>query len=198
MKENNISNNESNNEKNSTDILKFAKLKGFIGTLCFIVFGIVAFMDFNNPLNRINIGVGIALGFVFSFLSKLILSVFFRILNGDVKKNYSKKHIKAAISFGMVYLVPFSVMAFLASYYMHWTATSAFLSTGIMTVSALTAVELGKLKSKPSIFNSIAATVAGAMISSLWLFTAAFSKLVPLYVGALIKYISTFLSQMKG
>ena len=176
---------------------KWSKFKAFIGTICFVLFGVVSFMDINYPDNPINIGVGIVIGLLFSFISKKVLSILVSMFNGKLKTTHGKKIVKEMVSKTLVYMLPFAVMAFFSTYYLGWTANSAFVSSAIMTCAALTAVEIGKLKEKPSIVDTIATTVSSSIISAVWVMSIGLLRVIPGYVSAIIKLVLPLISQFK-
>jgi len=176
---------------------KWSKFKAFIGTICFAVFGVVSFMDINYPDNPINIGVGIVIGLLFSFVSKKVLSILVSMFNGKLKTTHGRKIVKEMVSKTLVYMLPFAVMAFFSTYYLGWTANSAFVSSAVMTCAALTAVEIGKLKEKPSIVDTIATTVSSSILSTVWVLSIGLLRVIPGYVLAIIKLVLPLISQFK-
>ena len=140
----------------------------------------------------------ILIGLIFSFITKKILSFFLGLANRDVKKAYGKMCIKNIVSKGMMFMLPFTTMAFLSAYFLHWSATNAFVSTSIMTAGTLTVLEISKVKGKASIINPIISTVCGAVISCLWLISSSMIRFLPQYIEAVIKNLPSLLNQIKG
>lgn len=176
---------------------KGRRLKSFIGIICFVAFGVISLMDINYPDNPVNLSVGIILGLLFSFISKKLFSSMLSMFNGKLKNTHGKGVIKAKVSSGMVYMLPFAIMAFASAYYLGWTANSAFLSSAIMTCGALTGVEIGKLKEKPAIADTIVTSASAAVLSAVWIMSAGFLRLMPGYVVAIIKMVPALINQFK-
>ncbi len=84
--------------------------------LSFAAFGISAFINLDDPYNKINIIYGILVGLLFGFLCKLFLKFFLKATNGDVSREYGKKAIKHAVNRGMAYIFPFGVMNLISTY----------------------------------------------------------------------------------
>ena len=145
-----------------------SSFKGFIHSLCFMAFGISAF---SNPLDRLNLSniiFGVVVGLIFGWLFKSLMKIFLGMFNGKTKKEKGKKAIKGAVDGGMLFLTPFAVMLLLATFVLDWSMTVAFISAGIMAVGTATAIEIGKLKGKQEIKNTILTSGMSFLFSLAW------------------------------
>jgi cytochrome b561 len=98
----------------------------------------------------------------------MFLRAFLSLFNGNLKKEKGKKVIRDAVDSGMLFLAPFAIMMLLAVYYLNWTETRGFISAGIMAVGTASAIEMGRLKGKQEIRNTIAASGISFVFSFLW------------------------------
>lgn len=168
--------------------------KGLIHSLCFMAFGISAFSNPLDRLNLYNIMYGVLVGLIFGLIFKVFLKGFLGLFNGKTKKEKGKKAIKTAVDNGMLFSVPFAVMLLLATFVLNWSMTVAFISAGIMAVGTATAIEIGKLKGKQEIKNTILTSGMSFLFSLIWTVSyQILEKAPPLIEGgiALIKTMMT-------
>lgn len=172
--------------------------RGFVRLICFAAFGAVLYTSPLEPLNPFSIGFGVVVGLVFGWLFKLFLKGFLSLFNGSVKKEKGQRAISYAVENGMLYLVPFAMMALLATYYLSWSMTAAFVSTGIMAVGTASAIELGKLMEKPSVKNTIIASGVSFLFSFSLTLTLPILARFPGLIEGVFKLIPTMLGQGGG
>lgn len=161
-------------------------LRNRLRRLCFIGIGISAFSNPLDKMNLYNILFGAIIGLLFGFLFKLFLKGFLGTLNGSLKKEQGKEVIRSAVDDGMLFLIPFAVMLVNATFLLNWSMTAAFVTAGIMAVGTAAAIEMGKLKGKQEIRNTIASSAVSFVFSFLW--TLSFPILVkapPLLEGGI-------------
>lgn len=142
--------------------------KRWLARLCFLIIGI---NSFSNPIDRLNpyyIGTGIVFGLLFGWLFQMFLKSFLNTFNWKYKKEGGKNGLKYAIENGLLYLIPYVVLMTLATFYFRWSLTLGFVSTGIMTAGASATMELGKIKGKQEIKNTIATTIVAFLFSTIW------------------------------
>lgn len=142
--------------------------KRWIARFCFILIGI---SSFSNPIDRLNpyyIGSGVVFGLLFGMLFYWFLKSFLSTFNWKYKKEGGKNGLRYAIENGLLYLIPYAILMTIATFYFHWGLTLGFVSTGIMTVGASATMELGKIKGKQEIKNTIATTIVAFLFSTLW------------------------------
>lgn len=171
------------------NINKGSGWRGLVRNLCFIAFGTTIF---SNPLDRFNlyyIGFGIVICVVFGWFFKRFLKGFLALFNPSLKKEQGKKVIAYAVDTGMLFLVPFATMSLIATYFLQWTLTGGFISTGIMAVGTASAIEIGKLKEKQEIKNTIITSGVAFVFS----FILTFSAQILIKAPGLIEGIAAFL-----
>jgi threonine/homoserine efflux transporter RhtA len=169
-------------EINLEELKKGNGIRKWITGLCFGAFGITAFVNLADPLNPVNLVFGFLAGLLFGALCKKFMKAVLGAGNGELKKEHGKKSVSIAVDRGMVFIVPFAVMALAASFLMGWTITGGFVSAGVMTTGAMSAVEIGKLKEKPGMKNTILASVTAWCFSMLWFFAIPFAGKIPSYL----------------
>ena len=166
--------------------------RSLLRKLCFATFGVTAFSDPANLYNIVNIVYGVIIGLIFGFLCKVFLSGILGMLNKDLKQNHGRKIISYAVEKGMTFIIPFAVMAALATFYMGWSMTAGFVSAGIMTAGVSAATEIGKIKGKTEIKNTIFTSLVSWAFSTLWLFSVAYLGKLPAYIEGGIKILKSF------
>lgn len=143
-------------------------MKNIVRYLCFIVIGISAFANPLEPMSIYNLLFGAAAGLLFGWLFRIFLRAFLSLFNGNLKKEKGKKVIRDAVDSGMLFLAPFAFMLLLAVFYLQWSETRGFVSAGIMAVGTASAIEMGRLKGKQEIKNTIASSGISLMFSFIW------------------------------
>ena len=102
--------------------------------------------------------------------------------NPDLKASIGRKTISHAVEKGMTFMVPFAVMALLATFVMGWSITGGFVSAGLMTAAASASMEIGKLKGKQAMKNTILTSAISWSFSTLWLYSIGFLGKMPAYI----------------
>jgi hypothetical protein len=165
--------------------------KRFFGLLCFCAFGLVGFLHRGNDLNAWYMLYGALVGLVFGFLSMLLLAIVLRIINPKLKKIYSNLGFaRKSVSEGMVFMVPFAVMAMLAAYYLNWSSAGLFVSAAIASAASGTGAAISKLYDKPKLWNNIVPSVLASACSMAWLYFIVQVQSLPSQVTALIGMFS--------
>lgn len=157
-------------------------MRRLVRRACFAAFGVTAFVNLADPWNVTNLIFGILTGLFFGFVCRRFLAGLLGLFNRDLKSTHGKKIATLAVERGMVFMVPFSVMALAASFFMGWSLTGGFVSAGLMTAGAMSAVEIGRFKGKPALKNTILSSVAAWCFSTLWLFAAPILGKIPPYL----------------
>ena len=165
-----------------------------IRALCFMIIGICAFTDPLDPFNLYHIGFGIIAGSIFGFLFRMFLRAFLNILNGKLNKEQGKTAIRGAVDRGMLFLIPFVVMLIIATFLLKWSMTAAFISAGIMAVGTAAAIEMGKIKGKQDIRNTIATSGVSYLFSFLWTLSFPFLVKIPPLMEGGIGLLQQFIS----
>lgn len=148
--------------------------RNLVRRLCFIVFGICAFLNPLDKLNIYNIIFGAVAGLLFGWLFRRFLNGFLGLFNRAFKKETGKEPIRYAVDTGMLFLSPFALMMLLATFYLEWSMTVPFISAGVMAVGTASSIEVGRMKNKPEIKNTIAASGVSFAFSFLWTFAYPF------------------------
>lgn len=143
-------------------------MKNLVRYLCFIAIGISAFTNPMEPMNIFNMAFGAAAGLLFGWIFRIFLRAFLSLFNGNLKKEKGKRVIREAVDSGMLFLAPFALMMLIAVFYLQWSDTRGFVSAGIMAVGTASAIEMGRLKGKQEIKNTIAASGISFAFSLLW------------------------------
>ena len=147
------------------------KGRGFsrmIRIICFMTIGICAFSDPLNQGSLYHIGFGALSGLIFGLLYQKFLKTFLGLFNRKLKKEQGKLVIRNAVDNGMLFLTPFVVMLAIATFLLGWSMTAAFISAGIMAVGTASAIEMGKIKGKQEIKNTIATSGVSYIFTFLW------------------------------
>jgi hypothetical protein len=181
---------------NFEELKKGRGIRRLITSLCFGVFGITAFVNLADPWNLINLIFGFLAGLLFGALCRMFLTAVLSAGNGDLKSAHGKKIISVAIDRGMVFIVPFAVMAAAAAFLMGWSITGGFVSAGVMATGAMSALEIGKLKEKPGMKNTILASVTAWCFSMVWLFAVPIVGKIPLYLDGGITLLLSLKDQL--
>lgn len=168
-------------------------LRGFWRHFCFAAFGISALIDIANPSNVVNLIFGAVVGVLFGVICHAFLSGIIGSMNGDVKKEYGKQSISYAVSKGMTYLVPFAIMAAVATFLLGWSVPGGFLAAGLMTAGATSSMEIDKISGKTSIKNSIASSVVCGLFAATWMIGIQFAGMVPPYVEGGIQLLGSLM-----
>jgi len=148
-------------------------------TFGFMIFGMVGFMKTGDELNPVYIVFGVLVGFVFTLLCGIIFKLLAGLCNRDTQKTHGKKIIACVVWRGMLFIVPFSVMSFLAALFLHWNSAGLFVSAGIMTAATSIVMEITRYHEKPKIRNSIFLPMAASLLSMAWLISVGFLETIP-------------------
>lgn len=164
------------------DLKKGHGLRSFLRRLCFISFGVTAFANPANLFNLVNLVYGILIGLLFGFLCKALLTGVLGVFNRDLKTLHGQKVISYAVDKGMTYMIPFAVMALLATFILDWSITGRFLSAGIMAAGVSASMEIAKLNGKQAIKNTLITSIVTGTMAIVWLFSSGFLGKIPPYL----------------
>lgn len=153
--------------------------RSLLRRLSFIAFGITAFSNPLDILNLYSIGWGIITGLLFGFIFNKFLRSFLCLFNRDLKKEKGKESIFYAVDTGMLFLIPFSAMTLISTFYLRWSLTGGFISAGIMAVGTAAALEVAKLRGKQEIKNTVITSVVAFLFSFVWTLSAQLLVKVP-------------------
>ncbi|HWQ72774.1 MAG TPA: hypothetical protein VN370_10680 [Desulfitobacteriaceae bacterium] len=134
--------------------------------LCFIIFG--AIIPFTKPEPKVttlllSLFIALAVGFLaVGLLIRLLTAV-----NGVLEQN-SRQLAREAVSTGMLFMIPFTVLAVLAQLLLHWDAVMPFASAAIMTAAATAGAEVMK-KGATGMKNVLLPSVVAFILSTGWM-----------------------------
>ncbi len=137
--------------------------------LCFIIFGIL--MPFSKPEFKfttllLSLVIAIAVG----FMAVNILIMAFNSGNGALRQT-DGGFAREAVGSGMLFMIPFTVLAILAMVVLGWNAVMPFASAAVTTAAATAGTEAMK-KGAQGIKNVLIPTVAAMVISTVWMLLA--------------------------
>lgn len=181
---------------NTAEITESSAFYRFVIRLCFMGFGVCAYVNPAGKYNVSNIVFGALIGLFFGYLFKKFISAFLGALNADIKIKHGKKAVSSSIEKGMIYILPFCAMSLFAVFFMNWTATAGFVSAGIMTAGGSASVEIGKIKGKQHLKNTVASSAVSWLFSTLWIFSLNFLAKVPMYAEGIVNLLKAFLGGM--
>lgn len=143
------------------------KFKFWPAYICFIVFGFLnSFgkdkLEIKNLL--LSIGVSVILAVVTVYMLVLMLNAF----NSKLRKETEGKFAKEAVEAGMLFMIPFTILAVLAKFGLGWTGVMPFASAGITTATAVVGTEVMK-KGAKGIKNVIIPSLLAFLISTVWM-----------------------------
>lgn len=180
------------------DIYKGRGWLTLIRNLSFIAFGITIFSDPFDRFNLYNIGFGIIVFLLFGWIFKKFLRGFLALFNPALKKEHGKAAIYYSVENGLLFLVPFAVLALIATFYLNWSMINAFFSTSIMVVGTATAIEIGKLKGKQNLKNTIITSGVAFLFSFIFTLSLQFIIKAPGLIEGVVNLIPTLFSQGGG
>lgn len=151
--------------------------------LCFILLGITSFADSTDPLNVGRLIAGVLVGIVFGFVATTFYRTILWTMNPKLNKVSDKKVIKEVVNKGMLFLLPFTVMAMIAVFVLGWRVQGVFVSAALMSVGVVASNELETYVGKSKIRNTLAATIVSGGFASLWLMTLNRVKFLPSYIS---------------
>lgn len=159
-----------------------------------MLFGISAFANPLDPFSPAHLLFGAVFGLFFGWLFKRFLYAFVAMMNRPVKKEWGKKVMRYPVETGMLLLLPFALMLALATFYLKWNHAAPFISAGMMAVGTATAIELGHLRGKTMIRNTIVTSGVSFLFSFLWTFSQPFLNRAPSLIDGGITLVRSLLS----
>ena len=134
--------------------------------LCFIIFG--AMIALSKPEFKIlTLAFSLLLSLVVGLLSVYLLIMIFNAINTALRES-SISFASEAVGNGMLFMIPFTVLAVLAKFLLGWDALMPFASAAIMTAMATAGTEVMK-KGAQGIKNVLFPSVLAFVLSSGWM-----------------------------
>ncbi len=150
--------------------------------ICFILLGITSFVEVSDPLNSGRLMAGVLVGILFGFVATTFYRSILWMMNPKLNKTLDKKVIKEVVNKGMLFLLPFTVMAMIAVFVLGWQVQGVFVSAALMSVGVVSSNELEKYVGKSKLRNTLASMVVSGGFASLWLLTINKVKFLPTYI----------------
>jgi len=151
--------------------------------VCFILLGITSFTDSSMPYDVGRLIAGVLVGIIFGFIATSFYRMILWLMNPKLNKASDKKVIKEVVNSGMMFLLPFTIMALIAVFALGWQVNGVFVSAALMSVGVVASNELEKHTGKAKMKNTIAATVISGGFASLWLISLNTLKFLPTYIN---------------
>lgn len=172
----------------------YSGFKRFIGIICFAIFGAVGTFQQGEGFTLWNSLYGMLVGLVFGFFSMTILEMFLKWINPGLKKTQPRGFARRAVSSGMVFMVPFAVITFLAAYFLHWKSVALFVSAAISAVAVATGGEISKLYEKPKLWNNIVPSILASGCSMAWMYLIVQIQSIPSTIIGFYNMITHFMN----
>lgn len=175
------------------NILKFSRSKGFIRTLSFAIFGLVAFSKPAREIDLLNVLLSVSIGLFFGGLYHFFLCNFMKPFNRDLKEKYGKKAVKRAAQTGMAYLFPFAAVSLVSRFVLGWSLVTPLLSSALVVCAFAAANYVNMLKEKPRVANVVVAFSIGSIFAVLWIYYSIFASRLAIYAEAGLRILHLFL-----
>lgn len=135
--------------------------------MCFTVFGIL--IGFNKAeFKIISLLMSVAISLVIGLLMVRILLLILNSGNPALKKETGNQFARESVSQGMIFVVPFTVLAVLAQVVLGWDTVMAFVSAAVMTAAASAGTEAMKRGAR-GIKNVILPSLLAFVVSTGWM-----------------------------
>lgn len=135
--------------------------------LCFIVFGLM--IPFTKPdFQIVTFVYSVLLSLAVGLLTVKLLVLLFNRANPNLHQEAAGQFAGEAVGAGMLFMVPFTVLAVLAQFVLGWNAVMPFASAAIMTSAATAGTEVMK-KGARGIKNVMIPSVVAFLLSTGWM-----------------------------
>lgn len=173
-------------------------LRGLLRFISMLLFGATLFVDQTDRFNLFRLGFGILIALIFGWVFRRMLRLILRAFNGKLIELKGKIVIKYAVDYGMLYFVPFSVMAIIAVFYLRWPSSWAFMSTGTLAVGTAATVEINRFTEKSSLKNTIASSATAYVFSLMLTLGLPLLLKVPGLIQGLSEWAMSFIKSGGG
>ena len=134
--------------------------------LCFVIFGVL--MPFSRPEFKFTTLIySLSLAIVVGLLAINLLIITFKSGNADVRQA-DRRFARDAVGTGMLFMIPFAVLAVLALAILGWNAVMPFASAAITTAAATSGTEAMKRGAK-GLKNVMIPTLVAMVLSTVWM-----------------------------
>ena len=138
--------------------------RSLLALLCFAILGGLS----ASTADLFNSIIMFLIGLFFGAIALLLFGWLLSIFNSRIKQTYDKKSIRWIVNRGFLLMLPFTVLALIATIGLDWQATSTFASAGIMTSSTAIGVDLARLGSG-KISSSLLPALGGIVTTTAWM-----------------------------
>ncbi|MDD4169314.1 MAG: hypothetical protein PHD36_03485 [Desulfotomaculaceae bacterium] len=139
--------------------------------LCFLVFGIM--IPFTKPEFKLTtLLLSVLLALVVGLLAVYLLILIFNAGNPALREAGKSQFAREAVAAGMLFMIPFTVLAVLAQFGLGWNAVMPFASAAIMTAAATAGSEVVK-KGAQGIKNMLIPAGLAFVLSTGWMMLVA-------------------------
>ncbi len=174
-------------------ILRFSAVKAFFRITAFALIGFTAFSKPIKDISLLNALFSTTLALFFGGLYKSLLLVFFKSFNRDLKEKYGKRIVTKAAENGLVYIFPFSVIAFFSRFLFGISLVTPLLSSALVISAFSAAASINSLRQKPRILNTITAFIISSIFATGWLYYSSFIAKIPSYAESGVQLLYLFL-----
>ena len=134
--------------------------------LCFIIFGIM--IPFSRPKMKITTLIfSLIIALVIGFIAINLLVMIFNGNNASLRQT-NVGFAREAVGTGMLFMIPFTVLAVLALVILGWNAIMPFAASAITTAAATAGSEVMK-KGAQGIKNVMIPSVLAMVLSTVWM-----------------------------
>ncbi len=135
--------------------------------ICFLVFGI--FIPFSKPESQWTTFLfSILLSIVIGLMAVNLLIMMLNSGNPVLRQESGGQFAREAVGTGMLFMIPFTVLAALAQLVLGWNAVMPFASAAIMTAAATAGTEVMK-RGAQGIKNVMIPSVLAFVLSTAWM-----------------------------
>lgn len=135
--------------------------------ICFLVFGLLIPFSKSQP-QWLSFVLSVLLSLIIGILAVKILIALFNSGNPALRQESNGQFAQEAVSTGMLFMIPFTVLAALAQLVLGWDAVMPFASAAIMTAAATAGTEVMK-RGAQGIKNVMIPSVLAFVLSTGWM-----------------------------
>ncbi len=135
--------------------------------ICFLVFGLL--IPFTKPdLQAATFLLSVLLSLAVGLLMVKLLILLFNLANPQLRRDNAGQFAREAVGAGMLFMIPFAVLAALAQLALGWNAVMPFASAAVMTSVATAGTEVMK-RGAQGVKNVLIPSVAAFLFSTVWM-----------------------------
>lgn len=155
-----------------SEVMKNQKILFLISSyICFVIFGVLISLS-KTDFRWSNLFIMVMLSFVIGITEVNLLILFLNLVNKKERKEKGSHYIAEAVGMGMLFMIPFTVLAILAQFLLGWSTIMPFASAAITTSSATAGTEVMK-KGGKGMKNVLIPSALAMIFSTIWMFGCA-------------------------